>query len=406
MPDPAPFDPAAPQWFVIADDRTGALETAGAIASTSLSGEAVWVVTRPADVRLACAAHDGVAAVVVADAATRHLTGDLATTRLAAFHAVPADRRAYKLDSMLRGVWADDLVTLAQLSSARVVVVAALPALGRSCRSGVVHLHGRPLRHADARASASSARPADHLRAAGADVVELADAAALAGWIASGQGAPFAVCDAVTDADLRSIGRVVAAGDVLFAGTSASVAAACSAGRDTATTPRVHDVVADGAAMRGGGDVGGSDGGPARPVSNRHILVVSGSAHPVAVAQIAALRATGLEPDIRVTIVAAPAPAHLPVDDIAARRTAADLAVRVHEQLAIAPVATMVIVGGDTAAAVLGDGPRLVGGVVGPGMPWSRALDGSGPVVVTKAGGFGEPGTLVEVLLGPSAARR
>jgi uncharacterized protein YgbK (DUF1537 family) len=56
-----------------------------------------------------------------------------------------------------------------------------------------------------------------------------------------------------------------------------------------------------------------------------------------------------------------------------------------------------VIVGGDTAAAVLGDGSRLVGGTVLPGMPWSLDADGGGPLVITKAGAFGDVDTLVRL---------
>ena len=62
----------------------------------------------------------------------------------------------------------------------------------------------------------------------------------------------------------------------------------------------------------------------------------------------------------------------------------------------------LVVVGGDTAAAVLGDEPMVVGGTLAPGVPWSRRADGSGPLVVTKAGGFGHPTTLVDLLAGRS----
>ena len=63
--------------------------------------------------------------------------------------------------------------------------------------------------------------------------------------------------------------------------------------------------------------------------------------------------------------------------------------------------------GGDTAAAVLGDEPMVVGGTLAPGVPWSQRADGSGPLVITKAGGFGHPTTLVDLLAGrpPSEER-
>jgi uncharacterized protein YgbK (DUF1537 family) len=65
------------------------------------------------------------------------------------------------------------------------------------------------------------------------------------------------------------------------------------------------------------------------------------------------------------------------------------------------------IIGGDTAAAVLGAEPMVVGGTLAPGVPWSRRADGTGPLVVTKAGGFGHRDTLVDLLAGrrPSEER-
>ena len=47
---------------------------------------------------------------------------------------------------------------------------------------------------------------------------------------------------------------------------------------------------------------------------------------------------------------------------------------------------------------VLGDEPMVAGGTVRPGVPWSRRGDGSGPLVVTKAGGFGDRTTLTDLL--------
>ena len=41
---------------------------------------------------------------------------------------------------------------------------------------------------------------------------------------------------------------------------------------------------------------------------------------------------------------------------------------------------------------------RLVGGTIDTGVAWSRCVDGSGPLVVTKPGGFGDEQTLVRVL--------
>ena len=82
---------------------------------------------------------------------------------------------------------------------------------------------------------------------------------------------------------------------------------------------------------------------------------------------------------------------------------AAALGMRAHAWLANHPFATLLIVGGDTAAEVLGDAAMIVGGTVAPGMPWCRVLAGghpTGPLVVTKPGGFGGVDALVALVDG------
>ena len=81
---------------------------------------------------------------------------------------------------------------------------------------------------------------------------------------------------------------------------------------------------------------------------------------------------------------------------------AAELGAAARDLLATRPFGVLVVLGGDTAAAVLGDEPMVVGGTLAPGVPWSQRADGSGPLVITKAGGFGHPTTLVDLLAGRS----
>jgi uncharacterized protein YgbK (DUF1537 family) len=73
---------------------------------------------------------------------------------------------------------------------------------------------------------------------------------------------------------------------------------------------------------------------------------------------------------------------------------AAALAQRVNNTRRRAAFASIVILGGDTAAAVLGDEPRRIGGTVGVGMPWT--VDGD-TTIVTRPGGFGHEQSLVEL---------
>ncbi len=56
---------------------------------------------------------------------------------------------------------------------------------------------------------------------------------------------------------------------------------------------------------------------------------------------------------------------------------------------------TVVLVGGDTTAAVLGTSPMRVGGTLAPGVAWGAMPDGVH--LVTKPGGFGGASTLVDL---------
>ena len=341
------------EWLVVADDRTGALEVAGEMAA-SLGPVTVTVGRPPAD---------GAGAVVV-DIGSRHLTPSAAAQRAATVAGAPAHHRAHKIDSLLRGNWAHELAAVQRVTGERVLLVPALPRLGRVCRGGVVHVDGVPVGGRDARRAATSPRPADHLVDAGvSDVVELAGAAAIGAWLAD--GAAFAVCDATSDDDLATIAAVWRRADgIRLAGTAGAVAAAVVPTTGSSAPPLTGDV-----------------------------LVVSGSLHATARGQLDALEGVS-----SVTVLSSPLPDDPVVADVAAARVAADLGAAATALLASRPFGVLVIVGGDTAAAVLGDEPLVVGGTLTAGVPWSRRVDGSGPLVVTKAGGFGHRNTLVDLL--------
>jgi 4-hydroxythreonine-4-phosphate dehydrogenase len=289
---------------------------------------------------------------------------------------VATRRQAHKIDSLLRGNWAHELVAVQQATGDRVLLVPALPRLGRVCRGGVVHVDGVPVGGDDARRAVTSARPADHLREAGGrDVVELAGVDDVAAWLAG--GAAIGICDAETDDDLEAIATAWrAARGIRLAGTAGSIAAAA-------------------------GSVG-TAGSPAPPPVDGEVLVVCGSLHAMAREQLDAL---GEPPGV--TVLRSPPPAGPAVDDAEAAEVARGLGAAARAVLGSRPVGVLVVIGGDTAAAVLGDEPLLVGGTLAPGVPWSRRADGSGPLVITKAGGFGRRDTLVDLLAGrrPSEER-
>jgi len=117
---------------------------------------------------------------------------------------------------------------------------------------------------------------------------------------------------------------------------------------------------------------------------------VCGSANPVSREQVARLMLA--HPHIEVVAASeAASTAELDVE------VALALVGEAHAAAATFQAATVVVIGGDTAAAYLGDDLRLVGGFAAPGMPFSFDLDGAGPLVITKAGGFGAPDALVQL---------
>jgi len=327
---------AVRDWLVAADDRTGAFEVAALFAH--VIGPTLVTVGWPA----------GESCVV--DIATRTLPADEAAARAAAVEATPSSWAAHKIDSMQRGQWVAELRTRQQVSGRRVVVLPAWPEMGRTCIGGVVHVHGAPL------GNVLELMPGSVL---------LANVAALREWLA-GDGL-LAVCDIADDATMHAAAAVLAAVDsnVLVAGPAGplgAVFAARSSRRNPSVPPSLDDPV----------------------------LVVCGSANPVSHEQVARLAAA--HPDVVVVTVVEP-------DN--ERDLDVGVAAALAEEARATAVAlrpgTIVLIGGDTAAAYLGDSPRVVGGSVAPGMPFSHDELGGGPTVITKAGGFGAPDALVQL---------
>lgn len=322
--------------MVAADDRTGAFEVAALFAA--VVGPVTVGVGQP--VNGSC----------VVDIGSRDAGPETAASRAETIDAQPSAWTAHKMDSTLRGNWAAELLARQARSGRRVVVIPGWPELGRTCADGVVSVHGTPV------GSVLQQLP-------NATVVR--GVAALREWLGSGSG--IAVCDVPDSAEMTSLASVAGRADVLVAGPAGPLGAAFVA-RNGAPIPSPVSAV---------------------PPVSTPVLVVCGSANPVSREQLARLAAA--RPDIR--ILSAPdaeGPLHVGV--------AHELVAAAHRVADELQPATIVLVGGDTAAAFLGDGPRRVGGTVAPGMPWSRDIDDGGPLVITKAGGFGTPDSLVALL--------
>ena len=336
---------------------------------------------------------------------------------------IPADRRAHKIDSTLRGNWATELVGLQRASGGPVLIVPAFPTAGRVCRNGVVFADGRPVADGaagrDPIAPIRHSRPATILREAGAErVADCPDPGAAAAALAAGKIA-FLVCDAATDDDLLRYAELWAdRPTVLLAGTAAVIGAAARAlappidappdrGDLTPTGGRQADVgpVWASTALPIGQQGAAAAAEDAAPRIGWPTVVVCASLHPAARAQIDELArrgwpvratlATGETLD-RQLVLATPSERH-PTAGVGPLVELAEVARRL---IRGAHVATLVLVGGDTAAAVLDDTPLWVGGTLAPGVPWCRATV-DGPLILTKPGGFGGA-TLLADLLDPA----
>ena len=376
--------------LITADDTTGALESAAACADAGWPSQVVpWS---------ACIGTPAAADALVVDLRSRHVAPEVAVARLAAVlrHATPV---VHKIDSTLRGNWPAEIGALVEAGH-RVVLLVAYPAAGRVCVGGIVREHGIAVdatTHAcDPRSPVRTARPSTLLPAS----IELDGAAALAAWLRYERRPGVAVVDAGDDAALvaavdvamRSVIRGVmrdANRDVVLVGTAAVVGAFAEA-----MSSRLHDPIAV------------VDSGLAAPV-----LVVCGSAHPVSRTQVAALVRWGAlrlaNGDDAPNSPPAVSVLDLPAEQADDPGTIVDVLGAVARRLLDRwPVRSLVLVGGDTAHAVLGDAEVTVVGSLGVGVASGFVhLSGRTVQVVSKPGAFGDAGTLVSLVASVPASQ-
>jgi uncharacterized protein YgbK (DUF1537 family) len=344
--------------LIVADDLTGALDSAAALASAGLR---CVVARRPHDIVAALERRPDVLAV---STASRETTAGAAAEAVAAVF----DRIAHvpalvfkKVDSRLKGHCGIELGVVAARTGIRhAIATPAVPAQGRITAGG---------------------------RLAGFGVAEPVDVAA----VLAGSGVALTVPDARTDADLdRIVADAMTDVPPLFVG-AAGLAAAL--GRRICETGKVRV--------------------PA-PLE-RPLMLAIGSHDPITLAQVDALRTFGIgaleAPDGKIPVPIdgdvslvrlVPGGAHFDPTRAGAR-FAASVA-----EAAGARLRTLFACGGETADAILGRmgaGILEVEGEVLPGMPASTMLaHGRELRLVTKSGGFGAPDSLVALVDG-SAGR-
>lgn len=383
---------------IVADDLTGALDVAGPFANR---GHPTWVAV---DHRQVDASRFTGAEVLSVNATSRHLPAALAAAlvRETVERLCPPGTEILlkKVDSTLRGNVAAETFAAMRASGRRTaIVVPAFPAQGRTVRQGIVHVKGVPLPEtAFARDALSPPplHPLDQVFRSAAPEARVAVVPPTGPYEVSGPGGPTRVfvVDSAHDDDLRTTVKALRAqlADCVLVG-SAGIAGAVA---QVCMQDRPH---------------------PALPVLRGDVLMVVGSRAEQSAAQVDRLaqradvglfRAPSgvlvdgsILTDRRpVAILRAVAAEDGSVAEAASvARELAECAVRV---LSARPVEALLATGGDTAIAILdalGVPALQVMGDLLPGIPYARIeLHGRAVWLITKAGGFGTPETLAEVV--------
>ena len=341
------------RFRLLADDLTGALDSAARFCGAFGPIPVAW-------------ADDPAADVLALDSGTREVTADVARARVAdlAPALAGADLAFKKLDSLLRGHVAGE--TAACLHDGRwdaVVIAPAFPAQGRVMR------HWRQLAHGSD---------------VGVDLVaDLAHQGVPVARRRAGDDLPPGVSlwDAETDAELAAI-AALRRRHVLWCGTAGL------AGALVRTLPPYAGAL------------------PTPEKLQKPVIALVGSAHPVALTQLAAcqthVRLAGDAPPIpHGTVVTVALPEHTGYAEAAERiaATFTDLLARMDRP------GTLIVTGGETLRAVcqaLDAQALVVDGEVAPGIARSRLRGGrwDGLSVVSKSGAFGDAGLLARLLDG------
>ena len=374
--------------LIIADDLTGAAEVAAFVGTFREPARVRW----PAP----STTWDAAAARLVVDTESRNLAPDAAYERLASIaRRLPSGRRSgfvfKKVDSTLRGPIRAELTAWTDATGAGPVIAApAYPQMGRTTHEGVQYLHGVPV--ADGPAGDDPLAPIrdstvwSNLPAGDYVVVPTPgqdDPDELAERLRRHrEEGKHVVVDAERDADLHVL---------------ASALHRIPPGWVVGTGGLARHLWAQGAPVTATALQG--------PVA-----VIIGSHHPSARAQLARLEAAhpcvrmadrrhagATWPHDAVLVLTTPADR---IDPATAARALED---QLKEVIAIGRPHAVVMTGGATALRVLmhvgADALDVVGELL-PGVPIGRIAGGfwADTVLATKAGGFGAPGLLAEII--------
>lgn len=380
-----------PRVLIVADDLTGAMDSAGPFATL---GVETWVAAVP----MRCdPASLSSARVVSVNTDTRHLSGPLAAARVNEIvrHLGVGgfDIVVKKIDSTLRGNVVAETLALLEISGRReAVVAAAFPAQGRTVRGGMVYVDGKPLAQTTFAKDALSPPPLAPLQQVFAAAKPGLRVTAAAPSDAFDAGTDIWIADSEIDADLERIVETLASrvNSVLMvgsAGLTRALALVCFDGHPAPSGPQqVTGTIVFAVGSRAARSAEQVESLAAQP-DTKVLCAPNGRLQctEIPVARNLVLKATaddsGREGD--------------------AGHVAADMAKHAIEIARSAQAQALVATGGDTAIAILtaSDNPALqVLGDLMPGIPYARIrLEGAPIWLVTKAGGFGGRDTFREI---------
>jgi uncharacterized protein YgbK (DUF1537 family) len=374
----------SPRVLIVADDLTGAMDSAGPFAAIGIE---TWVVALP----MRCdPASLKSASVVSVNTDTRHLPAARAAARVrdivGHLGAGGFDIVVKKIDSTLRGNVVAETMALLDVSGRHEAVIApAFPAQGRTVRGGIVHVDGKPLAQTAFAKDALSPPPLaplqevfaaaePGLRVKPVTPADAFDAGAADIWIADGE----------SDADLTRIVETLASrmSSVLMVGSAGLTRALASVCFDGHPAPAGLQHVT--------GTIVFAVGSRAARSAEQVEALAGEPGTTVLRAPNGRLGATQI-PSARNLVLKATADEA--GDEGDAERVAADMAKHAIEIVRSAHAEALVATGGDTATAILaasGNPALQVLGDLMPGIPYARIrLDKMPLWLVTKAGGFG-----------------
>jgi len=383
---------------IIADDLTGTLDVAGPFAAR---GQPTFAVVNDEG----CSPEEFAGAAVVSiNSASRHLPAEAAAARVRRICerlCTPAGEVVIKkIDSTLRGnVAVETLAAIHALGRSNAIIAPAFPAQGRTVAGGMVHVNGVPLPQTGFARDALSPpplEPLDHVfRSAAPGVrVELVPPGGPFELARPGETPRVFVVDSQADEDLiRTVetlaGRLGHCVMVGSAGIANAVARVCLRQGTAPERPRVA------------GDVLITVGSRAEQSAQQVMRL--GRQHDVRVFRAPNGEVRGedmLRSEARVLVLCASPGVDGREGD--ANQVAAALAHNAVRVLRGRPIDALVATGGDTAVAILEVLERRALQVMGdlmPGIPYCRLeVDTRRLWLVTKAGGFGTPDTLIEVV--------